>query len=843
MPKQTVSQITGCTGCPLRDLNPNETFVPPKEGYGLRLAFGEAPGEQESIKGEPFVGGSGRMLDSLYNKAGVKLAEVTVANVINCRPKDNLFPTDSKSRCYISEADAYKAVQHCYQNHNLPLIQLRPWKRLDLIGEKALRFIGQRDGGIFRWRGSPIPVPAIDPDKPMAIATLHPSYLMRDQAMYPVAAGDLAKSLELPPEHYNLYPTVDEVRAFTAPEFAFDIETTYGADRTIKMVGLSAESYKAIVVPFTSAYIEQLKRIFWSAKKVIMHNGVAFDLPILARDGVLIQSDCEQIDTMLLHHLRFPQFSGKSGDEKDKAVSSGGHDLAFVGSQMTNKGAWKHDKLSLEHYCARDVDVTLQVYKALLPLCQSAGLMDIYRYVQVPMAKICQLLKETGIKRDPTRLKEVRERLQREIAEMEVKLPDELKGFDEPHRKRILAPEGTLNEKGKSVKYIYEPTFKRVSPWKSDKQKKDYLYKKLGLPEQLQYKTNKVTVDKDALEKLQKKLFNPKSDIHNPELGKMVSALREINLKATLLANFFKADAEGASAIIHPNFNLHGTDTGRLSSSGEAGNLQNQPEEARYMFVARHPGWKIISIDWSGGENRLVAHLAQDKFRLANFERDPKWSEHKYLASIFSGIAYEEVVKEKEKSSPYAVAKAICHGSDRMLGAQKIANKNDLDFYTVRDKQAIWKKEIHKTVAWQKRVIEIVKKQGWLANPFGRRGFFYTDSAATQGVSFLPQSTLVDIMFRAMIGLLYERINWPVNLVEKVIKLHRPLPQPALLTLTVHDEFVTEAPAEMVPEVVETMKAVMEQPWAELDGFHLPVTVSVGDSWGELEDYISPKTL
>jgi uracil-DNA glycosylase family 4 len=259
---------------------PNSTFVAPTIGSGNRLVVGEAPGEEEDIQGKPLVGGSGNTFNLLLAKAGIKRDPLTIVNTINCRPPNNLYPTDADAKSYISPADAEKVVQHCYTAHVEPLLKSRKWSRIDLLGEKALNRIAGVEG-IGKWRGSPLVVGVVDPDHPVAIATWHPSYLMRDQAMFPVAVNDLRKSLIPPPEFYNLYPSIDDVRRFTATEFAVDIETTREWEPRVKLVGLCAKPYEALVVPFTPSYIPELKRIFTNATKLITQNGIQFDIPIL----------------------------------------------------------------------------------------------------------------------------------------------------------------------------------------------------------------------------------------------------------------------------------------------------------------------------------------------------------------------------------------------------------------------------------------------------------------------------------------------------------------------------------------------------------------------------------
>lgn len=134
-----------CAGCPLVRLFPEATVVPVKPGTSLRIAIGEMPSDEDVRVGSPFSDGVGRILDMLLRKAGIRRDEVTMLNVIQCHPLDDKFPAD------------VKAVHHCIRNHVLPVLHSKPWVRLDLIGEKALKFIGLQEG-IARWRGSPIDV-------------------------------------------------------------------------------------------------------------------------------------------------------------------------------------------------------------------------------------------------------------------------------------------------------------------------------------------------------------------------------------------------------------------------------------------------------------------------------------------------------------------------------------------------------------------------------------------------------------------------------------------------------------------------------------------------------------
>ena len=252
------------------------------------------------------------------------------------------------------------------------------------------------------------------------------------------------------------------------------------------------------------------------------------------------------------------------------------------------------------------------------------------------------------------------------------------------------------------------------------------------------------------------------------------------------------------------------------------------------MYVSRFPGGKLIDSDFSGIENRITAYLAKDKVR-AEWLKDPKFSEHKYLVSKFFGTPYDEVEKSHDKDSHYAICKIIVHGSDRVMGARKISEQFDMDFMTVKKVQAAWKDEIRDTINWQRRVMEEAKRTGWVQNVFGRKLWLWASNSGPEAVSFYPQSTAADIMFRAMIGLYYDRINWPEEYARKVCPILCPLPAPALMIASVHDEILVDSPIEVAEESKNALQIVMSQPISELGGMIIPISIGIFDSWGDAE--------
>lgn len=800
----------------MRRLFPDNTFVPPQYpnlAHDLnRLVIAEAPGEQEALNGKPLVGGSGRVFNSLLRSAGIPRDGLTVLNCINCRPPDNVFPTDSAARSYITKDEANEAVTHCIRTHVTPVLDSRNWERVDLLGDKPLRLIARQTRGVSNLRGSPLSIERVSGKPVRGLAIFHPSYLMRDQSMLPVAVNDLKKSLVEPPEYYKPFPSIEDVREFKATTFAFDIECprykTIGPDAPAEMVGLCSESTRAMCVPLRGEYLSEVKRIFRDAKAVIGHNCIQFDLPKLRDQNIKVDSECQVWDTMLLQHLVCPDLP---------------HDLEFVGSQFISKPAWKADKSEgWEPYCCRDTDVTYQVWLEILPMVRAEGLLDLYRNVQVPLARICSLLHETGFKVNPNRIGEVREKLLAEQEQLERDLPDFLRTTFRDVRKRKPAPPGTLGKSGKPVKFIMVPDTKRVVPWRSPTEKQRFLYSNdpgcLGMELVYDLKSGAITTGKMAIAKIFGKTKNP-----------AVTALGKLNKIDEILSTFAKAKMLSISRM-YPHFNVHGTSSGRLSSSDP--NLQNIPESVRCIYVPSRVGWKIVDVDYSNIENRLTAILAGDHERLRKYA-EPGYSDYKLLVSRAYGIPVQDVIKDNSREAPYGKCKAIVLGINYGLGAKKISKMYDMELKEVHHLLDTWKSEIKLTSLWQTKTAERAAREGLLTTPFGRKRWFWTSSTYTESLSFLPQSCAADIIFRAMIGLMYERIGWSQSAATLVCPITSALPKPANLLLQVHDSLVFECPEALVDHLTSVVRTVMEQPWKELGGHSIPISIKVGDSWGD----------
>lgn len=162
----------GCTRCGLCTTRHNVVF-----GVGNRTAdvmfVGEGPGEQEDLKGEPFVGPAGKLLDQMLSIIDLDRNEnCYIANIVKCRPPKNRDPQAEEQEACIE-----------YLRNQFSLIQPKIVVCLGRIAAKKLisdSFRITAEHGKWTRRGGV-----------WMMATYHPSALLRDESKRPEAFQDL----------------------------------------------------------------------------------------------------------------------------------------------------------------------------------------------------------------------------------------------------------------------------------------------------------------------------------------------------------------------------------------------------------------------------------------------------------------------------------------------------------------------------------------------------------------------------------------------------------------------------------------------------------------------------
>jgi len=109
-------QVISCTKCNLSKSRTNA--VPGKGNYKAEIMFiGEAPGRNEDLNGEPFVGTAGKILSEALEYAGLSRDGVFITNVVKCRPPNNRVPLEEeRNSCQqylIGELDIIKPKIIC----------------------------------------------------------------------------------------------------------------------------------------------------------------------------------------------------------------------------------------------------------------------------------------------------------------------------------------------------------------------------------------------------------------------------------------------------------------------------------------------------------------------------------------------------------------------------------------------------------------------------------------------------------------------------------------------------------------------------------------------------------
>lgn len=89
--EELYQKCDGCRACPLYQTKTNTVFGVGRHDADI-MFVGEAPGENEDLTGEPFVGRAGKLFDKYLEAVGMKRENIYIANILKCRPPKNRDP-------------------------------------------------------------------------------------------------------------------------------------------------------------------------------------------------------------------------------------------------------------------------------------------------------------------------------------------------------------------------------------------------------------------------------------------------------------------------------------------------------------------------------------------------------------------------------------------------------------------------------------------------------------------------------------------------------------------------------------------------------------------------------
>ena len=162
-------------GCTLKRTAKSLCFARGREDAPIML-IGEAPGRDEDLKGKPFVGRAGQLLDRMLAAIGLTEEQVYITNTVYWRPPGNRTPTPEE----VEACAPFLARQ----------IELVSPRMLVLLGGAAAKNILGVTEGIMRLRGKRFIYPCAGRDI-ATLPTLHPAYLLRSPEHKRLAWRDL----------------------------------------------------------------------------------------------------------------------------------------------------------------------------------------------------------------------------------------------------------------------------------------------------------------------------------------------------------------------------------------------------------------------------------------------------------------------------------------------------------------------------------------------------------------------------------------------------------------------------------------------------------------------------
>jgi DNA polymerase len=168
--EQMRAAVAACEKCPQLARSRTQTVFGVGNIDAQIMFVGEAPGADEDLQGEPFVGKAGQLLTKIIETMGVKRPDIFIANVLKCRP--DMPPGSTGNR-----RPAATEMQTCLPYLRAQIEAIRP-KVLVALGSVAMEGLLGAVEPMSRLRGRWHEFQGIP-----LMATYHPAYLLRNQSL------------------------------------------------------------------------------------------------------------------------------------------------------------------------------------------------------------------------------------------------------------------------------------------------------------------------------------------------------------------------------------------------------------------------------------------------------------------------------------------------------------------------------------------------------------------------------------------------------------------------------------------------------------------------------------
>lgn len=569
-------------------------------------------------------------------------------------------------------------------------------------------------------------------------------------------------------------------------EFCFDTETTGLDPLQDQLVGISL-SYKlreAYFIPIPSdqkealSIVGEFKELFANETILKIGQNMKFDILILFRYGLDIKG--EYFDTMVAHYLIQPEL--RHNLDYLSEIYIGYKKVAteeLIGKNGKNQLSMRQvDLEQIKEYACEDADITLQLKPFLADDMEKAGVVKLFREVEMPLMKVLIEMEKAGLRIDPKVLDEYAVVLKKQIIQLETEITE-------------LAGEAFNISSPKQLGYI--------------------LFDKLMLdPKAKKTKTKQYSTGEEVLVNLQ--------DRH-PIVGKILEHRGLKKLLSTYVESLPKLINPNTGKI-HSSFNQTIAATGRLSSTNP--NLQNIPirdengREIRKAFIPTDENHLFLAADYSQIELRIMAALSGDKVMTEAFRNGEDI--HAATAAKIFNVPINEVnsdMRRKAKTANFGILYGIsAFGLSQRLNISRNDAKQLIDDYFANFSHV---KE------YMDKQLVLARKRGYVETIMGRKRYLSDINSANASVRGFAernainaplQGSAADIIKMAM-------VNISRRFKEKGFK--------SQMILQVHDELDFDVLKSELNDVKEVVKYEMEN--AVNLSVPLLVEMGVAENW------------
>jgi DNA polymerase-1 len=438
-------------------------------------------------------------------------------------------------------------------------------------------------------------------------------------------------------------------------------------------------------------------------------------------------------------------------------------------------------------YAAADAEVCLALQPLLEAELQAKGQAQLFREMEMPLVGILADMEQAGIRLDVGFLGALSQQMAVRLAELEAEVYGQ------------VGHEFNLN---------------------STQQLSHVLYGELGLePPDRTRKTaaGRYSTAASVLDDLR----------HKHPVVDLILEHREVAKLKSTYTDALPVRVLPGTGRVHTSYNQTGSVTGRLASSDP--NLQNIPirtelgRQIRTAFIAEN-GQRLLSVDYSQIELRIVAHMAQDQAMIQAFLEDQDI--HAATAAAVFGGDPANITPEQRRN-----AKAVNFGLIYGMSAYGLSRSTDLTLGEAENFVKVYFQRFPGVRAYLDHTRRQAAERGYVETLFGRRRYFPQLSPTASGIPEVNRARAER-----------EAINAPIQgTAADVIKIAM-IRLPAAMSgaglsgrmlLQVHDELVLEVPQSEVAPTVALVKRVMESAASLV--VPLKTDAKVGRSWTDMQ--------